>query len=111
MLIVFLNFSTSYPIHLYAFFGLLLSWFYAQAIVIPNEVPQSLIAQVSTSIGEAVQAVKQVSPSIADQVISAAQLAFSQSHRAVLEVAATFFLVLTVFIWFALPKRVEIVEE
>lgn len=94
-----------------AFFGLLLSWFYAQAIVIPNEVPESLIAQVSTSIGEAVQAVKQVSPSIADQVISAAQLAFSQSHRAVLEVAATFFLVLTVFIWFALPKRVEIVEE
>jgi len=94
-----------------AFFGLMLSWFYANSIVVPTEVPHRIIEQVSSSIGEAVQAAKQLQPAIAEHVIEAAKQAFSQSHRSVLNVAAFLFLILSIFIWFALPKRVTVVEE
>ena len=94
-----------------AFFGLMLSWFYANSIVVPTDVPSSIIEQVSSSIGEAVQAAKQLQPMIAEHVIAAAKQAFSQSHRSVLNVAALLFLILSIFIWFALPKRVKVVEE
>jgi len=66
---------------------------------------------VSSSIGEAVQAAKQLQPTIAEHVIEAAKQAFSQSHRSVLNLAALLFLILSIFIWFALPKRVSSVEE
>lgn len=94
-----------------AFFGLMLSWFYANSIVVPADVPHNIIEQVSSSIGEAVQAAKQLQPMIAEHVIAAAKQAFSQSHRSVLNVAALLFLILSIFIWFALPKRVTVVEE
>lgn len=94
-----------------AFFGLMLSWFYANSIVVPTDVPSGIIEQVSSSIGEAVQAAKQLQPVIAEHVIAAAKQAFSQSHRSVLNVAALLFLILSIFIWFALPKRVKVVEE
>mgnify|MGYP001595678979 FL=1 len=94
-----------------AFFGLMLSWFYANSIVVPVDVPHNIIEQVSSSIGEAVQAAKQLQPTIAENVIEAAKQAFSQSHRSVLNLAALLFLILSIFIWFALPKRVSSVEE
>jgi len=97
-----------------AFFGLMLSWFYANSIVVPVDVPHNIIEQVSSSIGEAVQAAKQLQPTIAEHVIEAAKQAkqaFSQSHRSVLNLAALLFLILSIFIWFALPKRVVVVEE
>lgn len=94
-----------------AFFGLMLSWFYANSIVVPTDVPSGIIEQVSSSIGEAVQAAKQLQPMIAEHVITAAKQAFSQSHHSVLNVAALLFLILSIFIWFALPKRVKVVEE
>jgi len=94
-----------------AFFGLMLSWFYANSIAVPTEVPHRIIEQVSSSIGEAVQAAKQLQPAIAEHVITAAKQAFTQSHRSVLNVAALLFLILSIFIWFALPKRVTVVEE
>ncbi|ENU29878.1 hypothetical protein F991_02365 [Acinetobacter sp. CIP-A165] len=93
-----------------AFFGLMLSWFYANSIVIPSNLPHHLLEQTSSSIGEAIQASKQLQPVVAENVIQAAKQAFSQSHRSVLTVAAFLFLVLTMFIWFALPKRVVTVD-
>ncbi len=57
------------------------------------------------------QVVKQLQPTIAEHVIEAAKQAFSQSHRSVLNVAALLFLILSIFIWFALPKGVKVVEE
>jgi len=92
-----------------AFFGLMLSWFYANSIVVPVDVPHNIIEQVSSS--KAVQAAKQLQPTIAEHVIEAAKQAFSQSHRSVLNLAALLFLILSIFIWFALPKRVVVVEE
>ena len=94
-----------------AFFGLMLSWFYTNSIVIPSDVPHNLLQQASSSIGEAIQAAKQLQPTIAEHLIQAAKQAFSQSHRSVLNVAALLFLILSIFIWFALPKRVTVVEE
>lgn len=94
-----------------AFFGLMLSWFYANSIIIPNELPHAFIEQVSGSIGEAMQVVKQLQPALAETVIDAAKQAFSQSHRSVLNVAAFLFFILSIFIWFALPKKVTVVEE
>ncbi|NNP74598.1 methyl viologen resistance protein SmvA [Acinetobacter sp. Ac_3412] len=94
-----------------AFFGLMLSWFYANSIVIPSDVPNNMLQQASSSIGEAIQVAKQLQPTIAEHLIQAAKQAFSQSHRSVLNVAALLFLILSIFIWFALPKRVTVVEE
>ncbi|ENU24696.1 hypothetical protein F993_00942 [Acinetobacter proteolyticus] len=94
-----------------AFFGLMLSWFYANSIVIPSDVPNNMLQQASSSIGEAIQAAKQLQPTIAEHLIQSAKQAFSQSHRSVLNVAALLFLILSIFIWFALPKRVTVVEE
>jgi DHA2 family multidrug resistance protein-like MFS transporter len=94
-----------------AFFGLMLSWFYANSIVIPSDVPNNMLQQASSSIGEAIQAAKQLQPTIAEHLIQAAKQAFSQSHRSVLNVAALLFLILSIFIWFALPKRVTVIEE
>ena len=48
-----------------AFFGLILSWLYANSIVVPTEVPHHIVEQVNSSIGEAVQAAKQLQPAIA----------------------------------------------
>ncbi len=89
----------------------MLSWFYANSIIIPNELPHALIEQVSGSIGEAMQVVKQLQPALAETVIDAAKQAFSQSHRSVLNVAAFLFFILSIFIWFALPKQITVVEE
>ncbi|ENV07878.1 hypothetical protein F966_03738 [Acinetobacter higginsii] len=94
-----------------AFFGLMLSWFYANSIVIPSDVPNNMLQQASSSIGEAIQVAKQLQPTIAEHLIQVAKQAFSQSHRSVLNVAALLFLILSIFIWFALPKRVTVVEE
>lgn len=94
-----------------AFFGLMLSWFYANSIMLPTNVPHSMIEQVSSSIGEAVQAGKQLDPTIAHHVITAAKQAFSQSHRSVLYVAALLFLILSIFILFTLPKKVIAIDE
>lgn len=94
-----------------AFFGLMLSWFYANSIMLPTNVPHSMIEQLSSSIGEAVQAAKQLDPTIAHHVITAAKQAFSQSHRSVLNVAALLFLILSIFILFTLPKKVIAIDE
>lgn len=94
-----------------AFFGLMLSWFYANSIMLPTNVPHSMIEQLSSSIGEAVQAAKQLDPMIAHHVITAAKQAFSQSHRSVLNVAALLFLILSIFILFTLPKKVIAIDE
>jgi DHA2 family multidrug resistance protein-like MFS transporter len=48
-----------------AFFGLILSWLYANSIVVPTQVPHRIVEQVNSSIGEAVQAAKQLQPAIA----------------------------------------------
>ena len=94
-----------------AFFGLMLSWFYANSIMLPTNVPHSMIEQMSSSIGEAVQAAKQLDSTIAHHVITAAKQAFSQSHRSVLNVAALLFLILSIFILFTLPKKVIAIDE
>jgi len=94
-----------------AFFGLMLSWFYANSIMLPTNVPHSMIEQVSSSIGEAVQAAKQLDSMIAHHVITAAKQAFSQSHRSVLNVAALLFLILSIFILFTLPKKVIAIDD
>ncbi|EEY93392.1 hypothetical protein HMPREF0026_00668 [Acinetobacter junii SH205] len=89
----------------------MLSWFYANSIMLPTNVPHSMIEQLSSSIGEAVQAAKQLDPTIPHHVITAAKQAFSQSHRSVLNVAALLFLILSIFILFTLPKKVIAIDE
>ena len=79
--------------------------------MLPTNVPHSMIEQLSSSIGEAVQAAKQLDPTNAYHVITAAKQAFSQSHRSVLNVAALLFLILSIFILFTLPKKVIAIDE
>jgi DHA2 family multidrug resistance protein-like MFS transporter len=93
-----------------AIFGLLLSIFYAQSIVIPSTLPESLVAGVSSSIGEALSVIQHADPALMQQVKQAASEAFIHSHSKVLSISGVMFLILSVFVWRALPDKKQIVN-
>lgn len=93
-----------------AIFGLLLSIFYAQSIVIPSALPDSLVAGVSSSIGEALSVIQHADPALMQQVKQAASEAFIHSHSKVLSISGVMFLILSVFVWRALPDKKQIVN-
>jgi len=88
-----------------AIFGLLLSLFYAQSIVVPSSLPVNLIAAVSSSIGEALSVVQYAEPVLIQQVKQAASEAFIHSHSKVLSISSVMFLILSLFVWRALPEK------
>lgn len=90
-----------------AIFGLLLSFFYARSILVPTHLPSDLIGTASSSVGEAVQLSRQLDPSLAHHLLDAASIAFTQSHSVVLGIAGSMFLILSVFVWWALSNQTD----
>ncbi len=88
-----------------AIFGLLLSLFYAQSIVIPSTLPEALVSSVSSSIGEALSVVQHTDLTLLQQVKQAASDAFIHSHSKVLSISGAMFLILSVFVWRTLPEK------
>jgi len=91
-----------------AIFGLLLSIFYAHSIILPDHLPLNIAAQASSSIGEALLLSKQLEPALMQQVKQAAFEAFIHSHSKVLGISGVMFLVLSVFVWRALPAKKQL---
>jgi DHA2 family multidrug resistance protein-like MFS transporter len=91
-----------------AIFGLLLSIFYAHSIILPDHLPLIIAAQASSSIGEALLLSKQLEPALMQQVKQAAFEAFIHSHSKVLGISGVMFLVLSVFVWRALPAKKQL---
>ena len=91
-----------------AIFGLLLSIFYAHSIILPDHLPLNIAAQASSSIGEALLLSKQLEPALMQQVKQAAFEAFIHSHSKVLGISGLMFLVLSVFVWRALPAKKQL---
>jgi len=85
-----------------AIFGMILSHSFSGSIELPTELPATLMAQANASINEALLVAQQLSPALGEQVVNAANVAFKQSHSAVLSVASGMLLVLTAGVWFAL---------
>lgn len=95
-----------------AIFGLMLSFFYAQAMILPDNLPQDLAVMASTSIGEAMQVAQQLQQSgTQHSILQAAFEAFTHSHGRVLSIAAVMFFILSIFVWWTLPDKVETVES
>ncbi|WP_343682228.1 MFS transporter [Acinetobacter baylyi] len=90
-----------------AIFGLLLSFFYARSILVPAHLPSDLVGTASSSVGEAVQLSRQLDPSLAHHLLDAASIAFTQSHSVVLGIAGSMFLILSVFVWWALSNQTD----
>lgn len=89
-----------------AFFGLLLSFFYSQSIVLPTDLPQEMLLGAERTIAEAVQVAQHLEGSAAAQLIQAANQAFSYSHARVLGIAGWIFLITAFFVWLNLaPKK------
>ena len=74
----------------------MLSFFYTRAIVLPENLPTEWVETASASVGEAVQAVKMLEPSLAHDVMAAAANAFTASHSIVLSIAGVMFVILSV---------------
>ena len=88
-----------------AIFGLLLSFFYAQSMLLPADLPQNMANVATASIGEAVQLAQQLEPSLKQHLLQAASDAFTQSHAKVLGIAGGLFLILSAFVWWALAAK------
>ncbi|OTG62420.1 SmvA family efflux MFS transporter [Acinetobacter silvestris] len=86
-------------------FGLMLSFFYTQAIVLPTTLPVEISVAASASIGEAMQVAQQLDPSLMHSLKNAAAQAFTQSHSQVLGIAGGLFFILSLFIYWALSKQ------
>ncbi|MCH4246798.1 MAG: SmvA family efflux MFS transporter [Acinetobacter populi] len=87
-----------------AFFGLMLSWFYMQSIVMPSDLPQALIPAVSSSIGEAMYVANDMDTSLATQIQDNAKAAFTLSHRQVLNTSGILLMILAAYVWLRLPN-------
>lgn len=94
-----------------AIFGLLLSVFYAQSMVLPSTLPENLVIEVSSSIGEALAAIQHADPILIQQVQHAASEAFIHSHSKVLTISGGMFLVLSLFVWRALLAQQKLVDQ
>ena len=90
-----------------AIFGLLLSLFYAQAIVLPEMLPANMLTEASSSIGEAISLLRHLDPTLMQELKQAASDAFIHSHSKVLTISGVMFLILSVFVWRALPNKVQ----
>lgn len=90
-----------------AIFGLMLSWFYSRSIILPAELPSDLIEKASISIGETMQLASNLENPLGGQLVVVAQQAFSYAHSWVLTLSAICFFLLTVFVWFSFPKKVN----
>lgn len=93
-----------------AFFGLLLSFFYVRHLVYPNQGTSSQdvtsqMPDLGYSIGESMQAIEHMAPSLAQHATQAVHTAFSSSHQMVLYIAASLFAMLALVIWFKMPKK------
>ena len=91
-----------------AIFGLLLAIFYTQSIVLPVDLPQNLVAQVSSSIGEAIRIVQPLEPALKQEVKQAAFEAFIHAHSKVLGISGVMFLILSIFVWRTLPDKKQL---
>jgi len=69
-----------------------------------------LVAGVSSSIGEALSVIQHADPALVQQVKQAASEAFIHSHSKVLSISGVMFLILSVFVWRALPDKKQIVN-
>ena len=93
-------------------FGLLLSFFYTQSLLIPHGLPSELAQTASHSIAEAMQIAQQLDDkSLVIALTQAASDAFSHSHAKVLAIAGSLFLILSGFVWWALPSKQVSDEE
>ncbi|MFX9850794.1 MFS transporter [Acinetobacter baumannii] len=90
-----------------AIFGLMLSWFYSRSIILPEQLPTDLIEKASISIGETMQLASSLENPLGGQLVAVAQQAFSYAHSWVLTISAICFFLLTVFVWFSFPKKVN----
>ena len=90
-----------------AIFGLLLSLFYAQAIVLPEMLPANMLTEASSSIGEAISLLRHLDPALMQELKQAASDAFIHSHSKVLTISGVMFLILSIFVWRALPDKVQ----
>ena len=90
-----------------AIFGLLLSLFYAQSIVLPDTLPVNVLTEASSSIGEAISLLRHLDPTLMQELKQAASDAFIHSHSKVLTISGVMFLILSVFVWRALPDKVQ----
>ncbi|MEG2442510.1 MAG: SmvA family efflux MFS transporter, partial [Acinetobacter sp.] len=79
-----------------AIFGLLLSLFYAQAIVLPEMLPANMLTEASSSIGEAISLLRHLDPALMQELKQAASDAFIHSHSKVLTISGVMFLILSV---------------
>ena len=89
-----------------AIFGLLLSLFYAQAIVLPEMLPANMLTEASSSIGEAISLLRHLDPALMQELKQASD-AFIHSHSKVLTISGVMFLILSIFVWRALPDKVK----
>lgn len=94
-----------------AIFGLLLSLFYAQAIVLPEMLPANMLTDASSSIGEAISLLRHLDPTLMQELKQAASEAFIHSHSKVLTISGVMFLILSIFVWRALPDKVQSVDS
>ena len=90
-----------------AIFGLLLSLFYAQSIVLPDTLPANMLTEASSSIGEAISLLRHLDPALMQELKQAASDAFIHSHSKVLTISGVMFLILSIFVWRALPDKVK----
>ena len=94
-----------------AIFGLLLSLFYSQAIVLPEMLPANMLTEASSSIGEAISLLRHLDPTLMQELKQAASEAFIHSHSKVLTISGVMFLILSIFVWRALPDKVQSVDS
>ena len=87
-----------------AIFGLLLTRSFSASIVLPQGLSASLTDKASSSIGEAMKVAQELTPSLAEPVMTAAKTAFITSHSVALGSAGGMLLILAVGIWFSLAK-------
>lgn len=88
-----------------ALFGLLLSFFYQQAIILPTDLDGVMSLQAGRSIGEAF-AIAQSLPQVAASALQeSASIAFVQAHNKVLWICAGLYLTLAICISHMLRKR------
>lgn len=86
-----------------AIFGLMLSRAYTASIVLPEDLPVSLVEQASASISETIQVVNNLGGY--EALLNSAKLAFSASHSLVLGTASALLILLAAVVWFAMPGQ------
>ncbi len=88
-----------------AIFGLLLTRSYSASVVLPQGIAPEVGEQAASSIGEAMKVARQLTPEVADSLVTAAKNAFIISHSVALGSAGGMLLLLAVGIWFSLAKE------